>query len=188
MKKILFGVVAVALTALSSCEEENTLPQNEIIYINLSDRAVAYNQSQTIDLDNEGQPELSFSVILAQENGTNQLQYRVYALRSNKVFEVAGRALKMAEGQMIEPGNPFDKNVAPLVSRIESNGAITWQGDWLDANRGFLGFQFQLSDGLTRYGWVRMSFDRATEKLILHDVAYRQQAQVGIAAGQLKTR
>ncbi len=184
MKQILSVMACVIALTLTSCREDEPSPFSEIIYTNLGNRTVAYNQSQTIDLDNEGQPELSFSVMLAQENGINQLQYRVYALRANKVFEVAGRALKMSEGQMIEPGNPFDKNVAPLVTRLESNGSITWQGDWLEANRGYLGFQFQLADGETRYGWVRMSFDRTTEKLILHDVAYNQRPQNGLAAGQ----
>lgn len=173
---------------LSSCQEETAAPANEIVYVNLNDRAVAYNQSQAIDFDGEGQPELSFSVVLMQENNTNQLQYRVYALRANRVFEVAGRPLKMVPGQEIAPGNPFDKNVAPMVARIEQNGNISWQGDWLEANRNYLGFTIQLQDGLTRYGWVRISFDRVAEKLILHDAAYHQQPQRGLTAGQLSSR
>lgn len=188
MKSIALLAGITGMLWLSSCEEDSAVPAEAIVYVNLNDRAVAYNQSQTIDLDGEGQPELSFSAILAQENGTNQLQYRVYPLRANQVFEVAGRALKLVSGQEIAPGNPFDKNVAPMVTRIEQNQAVAWQGDWLDANRNYLGFSVQLQDGLRRYGWVRISFDRVSEKLILHDAAYQQQPQRALVAGQLAAR
>ena len=169
---------------LSSCEEGDGNPVDGITIINLGDSEVLYNQSQSIDVDGDGDIELSFVSVLAQENSTNQLQFRVLPLGANRVFEAGGRAVMLNEGQEIAPGNPFEKNVAPLVAKVESNGSVTWQGDWLNANNHYVGFQIQLTDGGVRYGWVRLSFNQASEKLIIHEVAYRYKSNTGLRAGQ----
>lgn len=169
---------------LSSCEEGDVNPVDGITIINLGDSEVLYNQSQSIDVDGDGDSELTFVTVLAQENNTNQLQFRVFPIGANRVFEAGGRALMLNEGQEIVPGNPFEKNVAPLVAKVESNGSVTWQGDWLNANNHYLGFQIQLADGSVRYGWVRLSFNQASEKLIIHELAYRHKSNTGLRAGQ----
>ncbi len=179
--KLLFLIALVVV--LSSCDTSSHLPDG-VTTVPLGNSAVYINQSQSLDIDGDGDTDLSFVTVLTQEDGTTQLHYRVFPTASNRVFEVGGRALMLTRGQLIEPGNPFDKNVAPLVTRVEATGSYSWQGDWLHADNHYLGFLHRMSDGGAQYGWVRLSFDRASEKLILHEFGYRIRSNQGIAAGQ----
>lgn len=178
------SIILATITLLSSCREEEVAPAQNVRYTDLQNREVGYNQSFSLDADGDGTNEFSFTTGLQQEDGTNQLHYKVVALRSNRVFETSGQATKFQEGQEITPGNIFDKNVSPLVAKVESNGSIRWEGDWKDASNHYLGIQFSLSDGKMYYGWVRISFNRVTEKLIVHDFAYHKEANSKLLAGK----
>lgn len=176
------ALVWVSCLTFSSCLDDN-MDGQAIRYSSLLDREVNATTSQNIDVDDDGEPELLVVTDLADDNGRVVRNYRVVALRANAIFEVGGRALLLTEGQLIGPGNPFQKNVAPLVTRSEQDGSVVWQGDWLEANRSYLGFRMQLPDGSARYGWLRLSVEVAQARIILHDVAWQARPNIALRAG-----
>ena len=57
--------------------------------------------------------------------------------------------------------------------------------DGIDIENKFLGIKFTDEDGLQRYGWIRCSIVDSANTLIIHDYAYEEKPDTGIAAGDI---
>lgn len=175
-------VFPVLILSFLSCQDEEFLPP-AIIYTNLNDVTASQNKSFNLDIDQDGDSEFLFTTTLVADDLGDQLQFVIYPARANQVFEIAGRVGVLDNDQQIAPGNPFDKNVQPMVIKRITNSTISWSGDWQDANSKFIGMRFKLGDKGYYYGWIRVSFDLTTEQFTLHDFAYRTTVDTEIMAG-----
>ena len=77
----------------------------------------------------------------------------------------------------------FNASGIVLAQRVEHvSGAVTWQGNWLQASHNYLPFQVLKND--KRYnGWIELSMDVPNEQLILHRGAVSKEAEKDIKAG-----
>jgi hypothetical protein len=171
------------ITTLAACNEEPEIQQG-ITYINLQDVKAGYDKSFSLDIDKDGDSEYLFTTTLASDAAGDQLQFAIYPSRSNQIFEIAGRVGVLNEGQEIAPGNPFQKNVQPMVIKTITDAGESWSGDWKNAENQFVGIRFFLKDQGFYYGWIRISFDQTNEQFIIHDYAFMTTAGMKIAAGQ----
>lgn len=165
-----------------SCQEVEQLPA-AINYVNLNDATASQAKSFSLDIDQDGDTEFLFTTVLAADATGDLRQFVISPARENQVFEIAGRVGVLEAGQEIAPGNPFDKNVQPMVVKRISNTATSWSGDWKDADNRFVGIRFKLNDQGYHYGWIRVSFDKEAERMVIHDFAYRTTVDSKIAAG-----
>jgi len=175
-------VISVLILSFLSCEERELQPP-AILYTNLNNVIAGQNKSFSLDIDQDGDSEFLFTTLLAADNLGDHLQFVIYPARANQVFEIAGRVGVLETDQQIAPGNPFDKNVQPMVVKRITNSTISWSGDWKDVSNKFIGIRFNLHDKGYYYGWIRVSFDLTSEQFIVHDFAYRTAVNTEIMAG-----
>jgi hypothetical protein len=181
MKRILSILFLFIL--LTGCEEEPEIQQG-ITYINLQNERAGYNNSFSLDIDQDGDLEYLFTTVMVADALGDQLHFTIYPARSNQVFEIAGRVGVLSEDQEIAPGNPFDKNVQPMVIKTITDSGVNWIGDWKEANNQFVGIRFYLRDQGYFYGWIRVSFDQSNEQFVIHDYAFMTTTNIKIRAGQ----
>jgi len=178
----MLSVFAVLIFSFLSCEEKELLPP-AILYTNLNDVTASQNKSFSLDINQDGDSEFLFTTTLAADDLGEQLQFVIYPARANQVFEIAGRVGVLNNDQQIAPGNPFDKNVEPMVVKTIATTTASWSGDWKEVSNKFIGIRFNLRDKGYYYGWIRVSFDLTSEQFIIHDFAYRTVLDTEIMAG-----
>jgi hypothetical protein len=181
MKRIVS--ILFLFTLLIACDNEPEIQQG-ITYIDLQDVTAGHNKLFSLDIDQDGDTEYVFTTTLAADAAGDQLQFMIYPSRNNQVFEIAGRVGVLSEDQEIAPGNPFDKNVQPMVIKTITDSGINWSGDWKEANNQFVGIRFYLRDKGYHYGWIRVSFDQTNGQFIIHDYAFMTTLNMKIVAGQ----
>lgn len=175
-------ILSLAVTVFA-CNEDPEIQQG-ISYIQLQDAKAGYDKSFSLDIDKDGDSEYLFATTLVSDDTGDHLQFTLYPARNNQVFEIAGRVGVLNEGQEIAPGNPFQKNVQPMVIKTITDLGITWSGDWKNADKQFVGIRFYMRDQGYHYGWIRISFDQMSEQFIIHDYAFMTTINLKIAAGQ----
>ncbi len=194
MKKHFFLFSVLAVVFFSSCKKKDSeLPSlEEMNYINLNDRAVAYQQAPVgLDIDNNNETDLVFSVWLVGDPILEQdkRQFRVssgihtrLAVNANEETPVTGKGEKIFLSSF-NGYNWYEVSSIILVQRIEGiYGPVFWQGNWKTANRKYL--PFQLLKNNQRYnGWVELTVDIAQEKIILHKAACSKLPEKNIRAG-----
>lgn len=178
----LLSVFPVLIFSFLSCQEEE-LPPPSIIYTNLNNVTASQNKSFSLDIDQDGDSEFLFTTLLAADDLGDHLQFVIYPARANQVFEIAGRVGVLENDHKIAPGNPFDKNVKPMVVKTIATTTARWSGDWKEVSNKFIGIRFNIRDKGYYYGWIRVSFDLTTEQFIIHDFAYRISVNTEIMAG-----
>jgi hypothetical protein len=165
-----------------SCQEN--APSSALIsYVNLNDATASKAKSFSLDIDMDGDTEYLFTTVLTADATGDLRQFVVSPARENQVFEIARRVGVLESGQEIAPGNPFDKNVQPMAVKRITNTATSWSGDWKDVSNKYIGIRFKIRDKGYYYGWIRVSFDKETERIVIHDFAYKIAENSGIKAG-----
>jgi hypothetical protein len=182
MRKLI--ILILGFFALVSCNELDAVPPG-IKYFNLNNAIASERKPFSLDIDADGDSEFLFTTILTADGLGESRQFIITSAKASQVFEMAGRAGVLESGQEIAPGNPFEKNVQPLVTKRITNSGISWAGDWKDVRNKFIGIRFRLRDQDYRYGWIRVSFDQVSEELILHDFAFQTKVKNGIKAGDM---
>lgn len=75
----------------------------------------------------------------------------------------------------------FTDHAALVIRNTPTTGAIFYEGNWAEGDQ-MVGIQF--FEGQSMYfGWLRIGFDKTTEKLTLVDFAYESVANKSIIAG-----
>jgi hypothetical protein len=183
MKQLVtLSIYSLLIISFSSCEQEEAV-QPSIKYVDLNDNKASQSQSFSLDIDGDGDTDFLFTTLLTAGESGDQRQFVIAPARANQVFEIAGRVGVLEVGQEIAPGNPFDKNVQPMVIKRIANTGTSWSGDWREVSNKFIGIRFVLRDQMYYYGWIRVSFDQTNEQLIIHDYAYRTALNLSIKAG-----
>lgn len=175
-------VVFLVLILFLSCQDDELLPPS-ISYTNLNNVTASQSKSFGLDIDQDGDSEFLFTTLLDADDLGDHLQFVIYPARANQVFEIAGRVGVLDEDEEIAPGNPFDKIVRPMVVKTITNTSTSWSGDWKEVSSKFIGIRFNFGDKGYYYGWIRVSFDQATEQFIIHDLAYQTTLNAEIKAG-----
>jgi hypothetical protein len=158
------GAAGVGMLALAPSA------QAEIIYT-AANLSVGRLGPVTIDLNNDGKPDMQFSggEAVSSFGGTYgfNLARASYAPSSNAaVGKKVGRwaeALALPAGQEIGPNRPFSGGlIADRYYNVyrRSNPILRWYGQWGNQGKGlnnrYAGVRFMI-DGELHYGWIRVS-------------------------------
>lgn len=167
--------------------------QSNIIYKNLNDGKSGYNQSFAIDIDSNGFDDYAFTAGLLANDIGDHLQFRLVPLKANRTATTNYEVTLFQKDQSIEPTTLFQKlDIEPLVTKTITATTVVWSGEWAEVSNQYIGICFFLSDDLQApgpekyYGWIRVSFNKALEKIIIHDMAYMNIPDTGIKAGVQK--
>ena len=95
--------------------------------------------------------------------------------------------MNKGENISLENFKGYDWNLVSAVMLVErwenATGQITWHGNWKGAVKKYLPFQIVI-DSMRHTGWVELSIDIASQKVVLHRAAYTKVPEKEIKAGE----
>ncbi len=143
-----------------------------------------------IDFDGDGDPEFAIAPVALAGGTQTGFLFRFDTAGSDIALGVIGSSgsffnypYALSSGDPISSGQNLqvdDVNGFALATSFQ--GAP--YGNFFGVTDGFIGVQFQLEDGNTYFGWVRVDVDAAGDNLTVKDLAYRTDG-AGIAAAAL---
>lgn len=192
-----------ALIVLSACKKDPVSPVAqpqpqpqpvvEMVYTNLNNREVKYLQSGvSLDVNKDGRADLLFGVQLVGDN-LNAVDKRQFIILSSITTALAvhinEQIIPLKEKEIIPLSNSNGNNwyVASEIILMErnefANGTILWRGNWVDRGKMFLPFQV-LKNNQRFNGWIELTADKNSERLVLHRMAISKEAEKEVKAGE----
>jgi hypothetical protein len=193
MKQVYVWALATALA--TSCRKEDTPPpvdQPKMIYTDLQNRELKFQQAASIDLNHDELADIGFATWfigdpIEQEDET--LFFASSYEHSNVLINEANTAHPFNQGDTIPLNDPPGYNWYPVMQvemalkNTPTIGQPYWEGAWKQVSHKYLAVQVVVAN--KRYnGWVELSFDTAGEKLILHKAAISTIAEKAVIAGK----
>ncbi len=192
-------VFLYAITITACSKKPETLPVTqpqpvvEMIYTNLNDREIKYQQNGvTLDVNNDNRADLLFDSYLIGDNlnAVDKRQYYVLSSIRTALPVNINEQVPVLHSKDIIPLNHFNGNYwntaseVILMERNEfANGTIVWRGNWLERERKYFAFQYLNND--QRYnGWVELTADKNGERLVLHRMAISKYPEKEVKAGE----
>lgn len=163
----------------------------EMRYTDLGNQVIGFNQVASLDLDKDGQKDISFSTLLVGDPiyKVDKMQWLVASSFYTNLPVKEEHIPVMDTGDSIPTLNFngyewFNASQIVLTQKIIGiTGNPYWEGDWKQAAHQFIPLQVMRNNALYN-GWVEISFSQADEKLILHRAAISMEAGKLIAAGK----
>ncbi len=189
-----FFILLSSVVLIASCKKDDQPPADNkpMTYIDLKDSAVAFNRSAYFDLDGDGQKDILFNTLLVGD-AVNKLDKKQWYVTSSFTTNLPVSlsesipVLNMADSIPVANFNGYNwYNASSIILAQKITGETGdpyWQGDWKNATHRFIPVQVQKANGVYN-AWVEVSFNTATEKIILHKAAISKKAGKAIAAGK----
>lgn len=193
---------AVALLILfASCKKEEsasgpgpvTPPPAETIGIDLGQKEIKYGASPiSLDFDNDGTRDFLFSVTLVGDPAMGLVKRKFMASSGVKsLFAVNENeevpCMNKGENIPLDDFNGYNWNLVLAVKLVERTenmaGEINWYGNWKGAVKKYLPFQMMINNQ-RHNGWVELSIDITSQKVVLHKAVYTKEAEKEIKAGE----
>lgn len=197
VKKLIMNrllIIVLALCLLASCSkepEQKPEEKKEVIYKNLGNKDVDYENSMHLDLNDDGTEDLIFAASVIENYLVEKLEFRAYTLNGSQLLSKNMIPKVFNKDELITSVNnhPYEwssKN-AFLAYRLYTDDPSrpAWEGAWMDKTNKYLGVKIK-SPNAFHTGWVRISAGGMLSKLILHDYAYNKVTSKDIKAGEAK--
>ena len=191
MKK--FYPLLILIILLVSCKVQDlpapiVVPQMQ--YTDLQNTELKYQQLHQLDIDGNGSTDFSFSTLRVGDSFLQQdrLQFIAHSLIGTKLLnDQNDQSPVLNYGDKISPAHPgyewLEISAIELAEKtVGMTGPVQWDGLWANAVHKYLPVQLK-KNGKYYYGWIELSFDTKSEKLILHGAAISTKAGKEIKAG-----
>ena len=199
MKQILLAAVIIFIaTLLLSCEKDRDtsyVPDHpQMVYRDLSQRVVNIATPAGIDIGGDARSDVWFEIWHTKDDAHNKDIHRfsvssgessrlmVDSTRRKSSIIPGGAIISSAGGNGFAWNAPANPELATRTL-VRTAPAPTWEGDWKDANHKYLAVQVT-QNGLVYNGWIELSFDTATERVILYRSGISKEAGKDIVAGK----
>lgn len=195
MKQV-YALALVTALVTSCSKDETPIPrkpdqQPEMIYTDLQNRELKFQQAQLIDLNHDELADIGFSTWYIGDPIENEDEVLFFAgsyEHSNLLVNDSNGSPAFNKGDII-PLNNYPGHEWYRVSQVEmalkntpAAGLPYWEGNWKGVSHKFLAIQVVVAN--KRYnGWVEVSFDTTGEKLVLHKAAISKEAEKAVFAG-----
>lgn len=198
MKQV-YALALVTALVTSCSKNETPIPhkppadqQPEMIYTDLQNRELKFQQAQLIDLNHDELVDIGFSTWYIGDPIEKEDEVLFFAgsyVHSNLLVNEANGSPAFNKGDLIPlgnyPGHDWYRvaQVEMALKNTPTAGLPYWEGNWKLVSHKYLAVQVVVAD--KRYnGWVEVSFDTAGEKLILHKAAISKEAEKAVIAGK----
>lgn len=188
MKKCL--IILGTLFFLASCNKPVT-HDPQMIYTDLENKEVRFNGSSSIDLNKDGIMDIRFHTMLVGDPVAKQDKEKyLVTSKVNCLLPVNSNenAPVLFKGDAV-PLKDFAGYTWYEVSQIELAQKVTamtgdpfWEGVWKSASHNYLPVQLRMNNQRFN-GWVELSFDVNSEKIILHKAAISKLPERSVVAG-----
>ena len=179
-----YSAVAGALTATAGGLNA------QIVYRDITPDFIVTDTAQyRLDMDLNGTIDFTFQTLDSTYSLPAQLALANCELPpasgiAGFVYQAYPFADTLAMGDMIDVGSTWNPQYANngahvLGAYAASLGAF---GEWLGASDKYMGARFVINSQI-HYGWVRLSVSAVADTIIVKDLAYNQNPNLGIGAG-----
>lgn len=178
------------LFILASCDKpaEDASAMN---YIDLKNKEVKFNESATVDLNKDGVIDIHFHTLLVGDPIAQQDKRKYLAtslINCRLPVNINENAPVLLKGEAV-PLENFAGYKWYEITQIELAQKITgmtgepfWEGLWKSSNHQYLPVQVVVNKQRFN-GWVELSFDTNSEKIILHKAALSKTPEKYVIAG-----
>ncbi len=191
MRKLFVFVLAASL--LSACTkdplEPGPSPLPVMRYNDLQNAEVRFSQAKSVDIDNDGKADFYFGVTLVGDPllKRDRWQYIAHSkVGTHLLNDEHDQSPMLHKGDWVYASQPgyqwFEISAIVLAEKIVTMTETYWEGLWKNAAHKYLPVQLQ-KDQKTYNGWIELSFDAGSEKLILHRSAISTEANKAVKAG-----
>lgn len=192
-------ILVLAVLGLGACKKDGTpgpskpaKPQPGMIYTDLQNRELKFQQAQVIDLNQDGTADIGFSTWYIGDPVEHEDEVLFFAgsyIHSHLLMDEANSSPVFKPGDEI-PVNNYPGHAWYQVAQVEmamkntpASGQPYWEGAWKQVNHQYLAIQV-VKEGKRYNGWIEVSFDTAGEKLVLHKAAISKEAEKAVVAGK----
>lgn len=170
------------------CPPESADPKME--YTEFNDKTIAFKSGYWFDLDKDGQNDFGFSTLLVGD-AILRRDYRQYYIVSN--FYTNCQVNDNEETPVLQKGDKispvplagfhwYNASHVVIAQKIIEEDGTSWSGNWKQIAHAYQPVSILKGDK-TFYGWIEISFDMQSEKIILHRAAVAKEADVEVRAG-----
>lgn len=190
MKPLFFLLL---LVTIYSCKKETLKPPpaQQMEYKDLEGKEIGYNEFTRLDLDNNGTIDVAFTTYHIGDPlmQMDKIQFCAKSLIDSYFPVTTDDNVSMLNaGDWITTKSKTDYEwfqITLLVlaqKNIPLSGSLSWTGTWKSAHHNFLPVQLE-KQGKRYNGWIELSYNMESEKIILHRSAISKIANMDIKAG-----
>ena len=191
MKK--FYPLFVMMITIIGCKVQDLpapIDNPQMQYSDLQNAELKYQQLYQLDIDGNGSTDFSFSTLLVGDPVLKQdrLQFIAHSkIGTNLLNNENDQSPVLNYGDKISFVHPgyewLEISAIELAEKTTGmTGPVYWDGFWKNVSHQYLPVQLK-KKGKYYHGWVELSFDINSEKLILHRAAISTKAGKEIKAG-----
>lgn len=184
-------IVGMLLLFLTSCDKPVVNTDSGMVYTDLKNKEVKFNEISSIDINYDGIMDLSFSTLLIGDPVAQQDKQKYLVTSKINCFlpvDNQENAPVLKKGESI-PIENFAEYTWYEIAQIElaqkvigMTGAPFWEGSWKSGNHNYLPVQVKVNHQRFN-GWIELSFDMNAEKIILHKSAISKLPERAAIAG-----
>lgn len=188
--------LTILVLSLSACNKPRELdrtppPPVGMHYINLRDMEIPFNSSKAVDLNGDLQADYNFKVFYTGDAAfqKDNFFFQVDPKQQNLLLNNGQDDSPMVNssesigGQYTGFGWLSQTQVTLAQKSVYSNGNITWQGLWKHASHKFVAVQLR-KNNQSYFGWVELSLDGGSNRLVLHKAGVSLQPNKEVKAGE----
>jgi hypothetical protein len=166
-------------------------PAPQMIYKDFHDSVIRFNRAATFDLDGTGSWDVVFTTQLTGDPLSQQDKWQWLVNSSfdaSLPVNVEEQIAVMQKGDEINATNPAGYNwynassILLAQKIIGMNAPAYWDGLWKDASHRYIAIQINKNNAMY-YGWIEVSFNAATDRLIVHRSGVSQEGGKAVKAG-----
>jgi hypothetical protein len=190
MRRLWMFTIAIFVFACNK-EKPEPLPAPHPVmhYKDLQNSEVFYSKPKAVDMDDDGNNDFQFGVLLVGDPilQRDRLQYLAYSkVGTNLLNNEKDQSPVLKKADFISTAHQgyqwFEISAIVLAEKITTMTDSFWEGLWRNALHKYLPVQIKKNEKLYN-GWIEVSFDTVTEKLILHKAAISTEANKTVRAG-----
>jgi hypothetical protein len=193
MEKKYLLLAVCTMIILSACKKEKQVipvddhPVMKYTIVNLELKSWSL---KSIDVDGDGKKDLSFEVYPVGDPVLQQDKISFFAyssLHTSLLTDGNDNPPILTGGETVKPVHPgyewWPLSNAQLAQKIiPANEPVFWTGVFRDANKKYLPFKMA-KNNQDYYGWIELSIDKPSEKLIIHRTGLSTEAGKVVKAG-----
>jgi len=193
MNRLLVFLLAAVLLYACKKNNDDPLPEPTMEFLSLDNAEVKDGVFQRVDLGEANSPDFTFSTRTVTDAALNQtkFQFIVTTRIDSYLMLTTGTQTgkKFTKGDSIRTvaaaGSTWASfSLMILAQKITpATGAASWDGEWKNASHHFLPVKITRKNGDIHVGWVELSMDIASEKIILHRAAISIEPDKNVRAG-----
>lgn len=184
-----FLIVACTKNPVIPKPEPPSTAHPQMLYTDLKNAEVYYNQPQFVDVDHDGLKDYSISVLLVGDPILQRDRMQFYAhsgIKRNLLNNDIDESPMLNKSDSISKYHPgfkwWEISSIVLAEKITDYNGSYWQGLWKNADHKYLPIQIE-KDRKLYHGWIEISFKTDEQKLILHRSAISMEEDKTVLAG-----